>query len=133
MAVQAVIDPEPVRLVANLACAPADVVWRNTYLSRASRMARAWSITLVIIVLTDLFSFVLIPLAYLLNLNAIRTVLPHLADLLERHEVVASLVRTSLPTLVISLMTVSVPYLYDCKFSFFAFQRSIAGPANSSD
>ena len=114
MAVQAVMDPEPVQLVANLAPAPVDVVWQNTYLSRTNRMTRAWSITLVIILLTVFWSLLLVPLAGLLNLQSICKVWPQLAISLDSHLISKSLVQTGLPTLLISLLNVLVPYLYNC-------------------
>ncbi|KKZ65064.1 hypothetical protein EMCG_01304 [[Emmonsia] crescens] len=94
MAVQAILDPWPMQLVANLAPAPADVVWQHTYLSRRSRMLRGWSITLLIGVLTMFWSILLIPLAYLLNLETIEKVVPSLADFLSRNPIAKSLVQT---------------------------------------
>ena len=116
MAVQAIIDPEPMQLMVNSSPAPADVVWRNTYLSRTNRMTRAWTITAIVTLLTVVWWFLLIAIAALLNLATIRKISPALADALERHEIVRSLVQTGLPTLVISLLNVIVPYLYDCKW-----------------
>lgn len=116
MAVQAILDPAPMRLLASLAPAPADVVWQNTYLSRSNRMFRSWSITLVIGILTVFWGALLIPLATLLNVDAIRKVLPSLANALDEHKTAKSLVETTLPTLLFSLLTVAVPYIYDCKY-----------------
>ncbi|MCJ1319438.1 hypothetical protein MMC15_004774 [Xylographa vitiligo] len=113
MAVQAIIDPEPMQLMVNTSPAPADVVWKNTYLSRTNRMTRAWTITGIVTLLTVVWWFLLIAIAALLNLATIRKVSPGLADALERHEIVRSLVQTGLPTLVISLLNVIVPYLYE--------------------
>ncbi|OAX84916.1 hypothetical protein ACJ72_00702 [Emergomyces africanus] len=113
MAVQAILDPWPMQLVANLAPAPADVVWQHTYLSRPRRMLRGWSITLLIGVLTVFWSVLLIPLAYLLNLETIEKVLPSFADFLSRNPIAKSLVQTGLPTLILSLLTVAVPFLYN--------------------
>lgn len=115
MAVQAIIDPEPMQLVVNLAPAPADVVWKNTYLPRSNRMIRAWSITLLILFLTVFWSVLLLPLAALLDIEAIRQFLPSFAGFLDEHKTIASLVRTGLPTLLLSLLNVLVPFLYDCK------------------
>lgn len=115
MAVQAILDPEPRQLMANAAPAPADVVWKNTYLSRSHRMTRAWSITAVVTVSTVVWWFILLAIAALLNFATIRKVSPGLADALERHEIIRSLVQNFLPTVVISLLNVVVPYLYDCK------------------
>lgn len=115
MAVQAIVDPEPMQLLAKLAPAPSDVVWPNTYLSRSNRMIRSWSITLIILILTVFWSILLVPLAGLLNLDSIHKVWPQLADALESRPITASLVQSGLPTLIISLLNVAVPYLYYCK------------------
>jgi hypothetical protein len=125
MAVQAILDPWPMQLVASLAPAPADVVWRNTYLPRTVRMLRSWCITLVIGVLTVFWSSLLVPLAYLLNLETIEKVFPSLAEVLRRQPIAKSLVQTGLPTLALSLLTLVVPYLYDCTdFLLFSFPKS---------
>lgn len=116
MAVQAILDPSPLQLIASLAPAPSDVVWRNTYLSRPKRMIRSWSITLLIGVLTVFWSVLLVPVAYLLNLESIHKVFPGLADILASHPLAKTLVQTGLPTLLISLLTVIVPFLYNSKF-----------------
>ena len=118
MAVQAILDPAPMQLVASLAPAPADVVWQHTYLSRSQRMIRGWSITLLIGVLTIFWSIILIPLAYLLNLETIEKVFPQLAEALSQHPLAKSLVQTGLPTLILSLLNIAVPYIYNCRFQF---------------
>ncbi len=117
MAIQAILDPLPLQLTANLAPAPTDVVWHNTYLSRTSRITRAWTITAVIVVLTIFWSLLEIPLAGLLSLESIRKVWPGLANALEGNSISKSLVQSSLPTLVWSLLNVAVPYLYDCELA----------------
>ena len=78
-------------------------------------MIRAWSITFIIGVLSVFWLVVIVPLAGLLSLSSIRKVLPQLADVLSRHKTVQSLVQTGLPTALISLLNVLVPYLYDCE------------------
>lgn len=103
------------QLLANLAPAPSDVIWQNTYVSRRNRMLRAWSITAVIVLLTLFWSALLAPLAGLLSLDSIRRVAPQLADALERSPISRTLVQTGLPTLLVSLLNVAVPYIYDCK------------------
>lgn len=109
MVVQAILDPHPMQLFARLAPSPADVVWKNTYVSRARRMLQSWTITAVIGFLTIFWSVLLIPFAYLLDLNTLHKVFPQLADALESHPLARSLVQTGLPTLVLSLLTVAVP------------------------
>ncbi|KAL9610888.1 MAG: hypothetical protein Q9167_004429 [Letrouitia subvulpina] len=112
MAVQATMDPEPMQLLANPAPAPSDVVWQNTYLSRSSRIARSWSITLVILILTVFWSAILVPIAALVNLKSICTLSPQFAFTLDSNPISQSLIVTGLPTALISLLTVLVPFLY---------------------
>lgn len=118
MVVQAILDPHPMQLLAKLAPAPADVVWKNTYLPRPRRMMQSWFITGVIGFLTIFWSVLLIPIAYLLELETLHEVFPRLADLLSEHPLAKSLVQTGLPTLTLSLLTVAVPYLYHCKSTY---------------
>lgn len=115
MAIQAVLDPSPLQLLANNSPAPSDVVWSNTYLSRNQRILRSWSITVVIGILSIFWTFLFVPIATALNTCSIHEVFPGLADALERHEILESLVNTKLPTLALTLINVAVPFLYDCK------------------
>ena len=117
MVVQARVDPEPMVLLSNLAPAPSDVVWPNTYLSRSSRMTRSWLITLLILVLSVFWALLLTPIAGLISIESIRAVWPQLADALESHPISKTLVSTGLPTLLVSLLNLAVPYLYYCKHS----------------
>jgi calcium permeable stress-gated cation channel len=113
MAIQASLDPNPGQFLAGLAPPPADVVWENTYLSRYSRMFRAWTIMGVVGILTVFWIFIIVPFAGLLELETIRTYFPAFAQVLEDHKILKTLVSTSLPTLVLSLLSIIVPYLYD--------------------
>jgi len=115
MAVQAVLDPSPLVLIANSSPAPVDIVWQNTYMSRSQRMARAWIVTIIITILTVFWSVLLVPIASALNLESIHKVWPELAKTLESHYFAKSLVTTQIPTLLLTLLFVAVPYLYDCK------------------
>jgi hypothetical protein len=115
MAIQAVLDPSPLQLLANSSPAPSDVVWSNTYLSRSKRMVRAWSITGFIGLLSIFWTVLLVPIAAALNTCSIHEVFPGLANTLDSHPVLQSLVNTQLPTLALTLLNVAVPYLYDCK------------------
>lgn len=112
MTIQAVLHPSPLQLIANQSPSPLDVIWPNTYMSRSSRMWRAWTVTMIIGLLTIFWVFILIPIAGLLNLEAIRKVLPQLADALEAHKNIRSIINTQLPTLIASLLMILVPYLY---------------------
>lgn len=113
MAIQAVLDPSPLQLLANTSPAPSDVVWSNTYLSRNQRIVRSWSITFAIGVLSIFWTTLLVPIAGALNTCSIEEVFPGLARVLNSHEVLQSLVNTQLPTLALTLLNVAVPFLYD--------------------
>ncbi|KAF2710475.1 DUF221-domain-containing protein [Pleomassaria siparia CBS 279.74] len=113
MAIQAVLDPSPLQLLANSSPAPSDVVWSNTYLTRSKRMLWAWSITALIGLLTVFWTVLLVPIAGALNTCSIHEVFPGLADALDANNTLRSLVNTQLPTVAITLLNVVVPYLYD--------------------
>jgi hypothetical protein len=113
MAIQAVLDPSPLQLLANISPAPADVVWSNTYLSRNQRILRAWSITVAIGILSIFWTTLFVPIAGALNTCSIEEVFPGLARFLDEHDVLESLVNTQLPTFALTLINVAVPFLYD--------------------
>ncbi|OJD35730.1 uncharacterized protein BKCO1_15000120 [Diplodia corticola] len=113
MAVQAVLDPSPLQLLANTSPAPSDVVWQNTYMPRRERMMRAWSITCLIGFLTVLWTLILVPIAGFLSIDSIDRVFPGFKDAIEYHKNIKSIIVTQLPTLLVSLLNVLVPYLYD--------------------
>lgn len=123
MAIQAVLDPSPLQLLANSSPAPEDVVWPNTYLSRTQRMTRSWSITAFIGLLSIFWTVLLIPVAGALNTCSIERVFPGLAEALKAHKIFESLVNTQLPTLAVTLLGVIVPYIYDCTQKIQAFKE----------
>lgn len=112
MAVQAVLDPSPLQLIASYSPPPSEVIWTNTYQTRRTRMLKAWVITVVIVLFTIFWSALLVPIAGLLNTEAIGRVFPQLADLLEQHENIELLVNTQLPVLIVTILVVLVPYIY---------------------
>ncbi|RKF81917.1 Calcium permeable stress-gated cation channel 1 [Golovinomyces cichoracearum] len=113
IAVQALLAPLPTYLFANLAPAPSDIVWHNTYLPRHIRMMKAWAITAFIVILTIFWVVPVAAVAGLLDLCYIRSILPSLAEILSSHEILKSLTQTGLPTLVVSLLNIAVPFVYD--------------------
>ncbi len=116
MAIQAVLDPSPLQLLANNCPAPSNVVWPNTYLTRKQRIFRSWSITIIIGILSIFWTFVLVPIAGALNTCSINEVFPGFADEMDKHPILESLINTQLPTLAVTLINVAVPFLYDCEF-----------------
>ncbi|KAK5109742.1 hypothetical protein LTR62_006582 [Meristemomyces frigidus] len=112
LAIQAVLDPSPLQLIANQSPSPDDVIWPNTYLSRRNRMIRQWSITILIVLLTVFWTAIFVPIAGLLGVDTIGHVLPQVGEFLDDHENIRSLVNTQLPTLFATILTVIVPYLY---------------------
>lgn len=113
VAMQALLDPSPGVMIARQAPAPSDIIWENTYLSRTSRLFRLWSISIFVTLLSIFWLIPVAALAGLWNLSEIRRVWPDLADKLEEHEALSSLIQTFLPTLVLTLLNISVPYLYE--------------------
>ncbi|KAI1430039.1 hypothetical protein F5Y12DRAFT_781635 [Xylaria sp. FL1777] len=113
MAVQARLDPRPGQLLAKPAPSPQDVIWKNTYVPRYRRRIQSGLVTIFITSLSILWFFPVAILASLLSICTIRHVAPSLGASLQRHEITNALVRTGLPTLIVSLLNVLVPYLYD--------------------
>lgn len=124
MAIQAVLDPSPLQLLAKNSPSPSDVVWPNTYLSRSQRIYRAWTITIIIGILSVFWTVLLVPIAGALNTCSIHEVFPSLAEALDKHELLQSLVNTQLPTLLLTLINVLVPFLYDCRLMGHTWGRS---------
>lgn len=113
MVIQARIDPRPGRLLTKPTPSPSDLVWRNTYALRGIRRLKAWAITLFITFLTLIWIF---PTAFFASWRSICTinhVLPAFVKWLDGHPLVESFIQNGAPTLVVSLLNVSVPYLYD--------------------
>lgn len=115
MAIQAKLDPVPGQFLATPAPAPADVVWKNTYLSRNHRMLRSWTIMLVVGFLTIFWAVLLVPPATLISDTVTNKLFPGLKDddADVKHPIANPLIKTTLPTLYFTLLSVGVPYLYD--------------------
>ena len=115
MAIQARLDPVPGRLLATTAPPPADVVWKNTYLSRNHRMLRSWSIMVVVGFLTIFWAVLLVPPATLISDTVTDNFFPGLKDDDDdtKHPIAGPIIKTTLPTLYFTLLSVGVPYLYD--------------------
>lgn len=116
IAMQTLLDPTPGALIARQAPYPSDINWHNVYLSRTARLWRGWSISIAVTLLSVFWLIPVAALAGLWNMEEIRRVWPALADILEANEILSSLVQSFLPTLVLTLLNVSVPYFYDCGF-----------------
>ncbi|KAM0263548.1 hypothetical protein ACHAQJ_001167 [Trichoderma viride] len=113
LVVQARIDPRPGRFLTKAAPSPSDIVWKNTYEPRGVRRIKAWAITLFITILTLVWIFPTAFLASWLSICTIQKVLPTFSLWLKDHAIIHSLFQNGLPTLVVSLLNVAVPYLYD--------------------
>lgn len=113
MFVQARIDPRPGRLLTKPTPSPSDMVWRNTYEVRGVRRLKSWAITIFIALLTIVWIFPTAVLASFLSMCYIQNTVPSFAEWLSRHSVIQSLVQNGGPTLIVSLLNVAVPYLYD--------------------
>ncbi len=113
MAIQALIDPHPGRLLTKPAPAPSDVVWKNTYAPRLARRIRSWTVTIFVTTLSIVW---VVPVAFLASVLSICTInqyLPAFGDWLKEHEIARALIQTGLPTLIVSLLNIAAPYVYD--------------------
>lgn len=115
VAIQAVLDPNVIRMTTSPAPAPPNIVWRNTYRSYTSRQVYSWGISIFVSLLSIVWLIPVTALAGLLNVRDIRRVWPGLADMLEHNDILSSLVRNTLPTAALTLLSVLVPYCYECK------------------
>lgn len=113
MVIQARIDPRPGRLLTKVTPAPSDLVWRNTYAPRGIRRLKSWTITIFITFLTLLWIIPTATLASLMSICTINDFFPDFAKWLVDHQILHSLLQNGVPTLVVSLLNVAVPYLYD--------------------
>lgn len=113
MAIQATVDPRPGQLLSKPAPAPSDVIWKNTYAPRYKRRFQSWAVTIFITFLSIIWFIPVVLLAQLLSICTIEKIRPSLGEALLNHEITRAFVQTGLPTLVVSLLNVLVPYLYD--------------------
>lgn len=113
MVTQARIDPRPGSLLTKATPAPSDLVWRNTYALRGVRRLKSWAVTIFITFLTLIWIFPTAFLASLLSICTIKKVAPSFFDWLNEHTIIYSLFQNGVPSLVVSLLNVAVPYLYD--------------------
>jgi hypothetical protein len=113
VAIQTLLDPTPGALIARQAPAPSDIIWKNTYLSRINRLFRSWAISIFVTLSSVFWLIPVAALAGLWNMTEIRRVWPGLADVLEANRMLSSFVQNFLPTVVLTLLNVAVPYFYD--------------------
>lgn len=113
MLIQARIDPRPGRLLTKSTPSPSDLVWKNTYAPRGIRRLKSWSVTIFITVLTLVWIFPTAVVASWLSICAVQKVAPDFVKWLTQRPIIYSLFQNGLPTLVVSLLNVAVPYLYD--------------------
>ena len=113
MAIQTLIDPRPGHLLTKAAPSPRDVVWRNTYADRRVRRAKRWAINILVFALSVVWLIIVAFLASLLSICTIKKAFPGVANYLQNHEWIRILVQSGIPTVAVSLLNVSVPFLYD--------------------
>lgn len=112
MTAQALLDPRPYRLIAHTAPAPHDVIWRNLYMTPKERTIRTYLITLLIALISVVMAFPTFSLAPFLEIKTIKKFWPALAKLLETNELLLTFVTGVLPTLLFTIISSVIPYLY---------------------
>ncbi|OLL23725.1 Calcium permeable stress-gated cation channel 1 [Neolecta irregularis DAH-3] len=113
LAAQAVLDSDPLSVIAKPACAPQDVVWHNAHLSRRKRALRSSIAFILSAAIIVLWFFPVGAIAAILNIDTLRKFLPGIAGLLEKTTLGTMLVQGFLPTLAFVLFNALVPYLFD--------------------
>ncbi|CCF32813.1 hypothetical protein CH063_00871 [Colletotrichum higginsianum] len=119
MAIQARIDPRPGQLLTKPAPSPSDVMWQNTYAPRGVRRLRSWAVTVFVAILSVVWLTVVAAIATLLSVCNFKKWLSSSPfssspiDFLNEWPTLLALVETGLPTLLVSLLNVAVPYLYE--------------------
>ncbi|KAJ0312460.1 hypothetical protein COL516b_001542 [Colletotrichum fioriniae] len=113
MAIQARIDPRPGQLLTKPAPAPSDVMWPNTYAPRGIRRLRSWIITIFVAILSVLWLAVVASIASLLSVCNFQAWFPGIVGFFDQYPTLRALIETGLPTLLVSLLNVAVPYLYE--------------------
>ncbi|KAM9881527.1 hypothetical protein VD0002_g6456 [Verticillium dahliae] len=121
MAIQARIDPRPGQLLTKPAPSPSDVIWANTYTPRGVRRLRSWVITIFVTLLSLVWIGSVASLAGLLTICNLKKWFPNVVATLDDLPVLRALIETGLPTLLVSLLNVAVPYLYD----FLSYQQGM--------
>ncbi|KAK2049078.1 DUF221-domain-containing protein [Colletotrichum somersetense] len=113
MAIQARIDPRPGQLLTKPAPSPSDVMWANTYKPRGVRRLRSWTVTIFVAFLSVVWLAIVASIASLLSICNFRAWFPSLVAFLDEWPTLRALIETGLPTLLVSLLNVAVPYLYE--------------------
>ncbi|KAM0326301.1 hypothetical protein ACHAQA_006899 [Verticillium albo-atrum] len=121
MAIQARIDPRPGQLLTKPAPSPSDVIWANTYAPRGVRRLRSWVVTIFVTLLSLVWIGFVVSLAGLLTICNLERWFPNAVATLDDLPVLRALIETGLPTLLVSLLNVAVPYLYD----FLSYQQGM--------
>lgn len=96
-------------------------------------MMRAWSITFLIGLLTVLWTLILVPIAGFLSIDSIDRVFPGFKDAVDNHKNIKSIIVTQLPTLLVSLLNIAVPYLYDCASPNLSLQDDTNNPSRARE
>ncbi|BFZ57828.1 hypothetical protein PYCC9005_004882 [Savitreella phatthalungensis] len=112
LAAQAVLDPAPLNLVARLAPAPSDIIWKNAYLTRSSRSMRQWLVFGLVIIVTVLWFIPVGALSVLLSPEGIAKLSPSAAQFLDDHPLITSLTIGFLPTLAYTIFFSLVPFIF---------------------
>ncbi|KAJ2159055.1 hypothetical protein GGF46_003314 [Coemansia sp. RSA 552] len=111
MAAQSFTYSQPFQLRTELAPEPRDVFWNNVTLPLSSRTARgAWSLLVYVLMLVYWVTMALLLSAFV-SLDSLKEHFPWLPELAEKNKWFKGLFSYSAPTVTLSLMNASVPYI----------------------
>lgn len=112
MVAQAVLDPSPYHLIAKLAPAPHDIIWKNIYMSTLKREVRTYAVTVMIGVLTVALVPPVLGVAKLMDTKTISKSWPALGQLLKDTPWLEKLVTGILPPYLFTILNFALPYFY---------------------
>lgn len=112
MVAQAVLDPSPYHLIAKLAPAPHDIIWKNIYMSTMKREVRTYAVTIAIGFLTVALVPPVLGVAKLMDTKTISKSWPALGQLLKDTPWLEKLVTGILPPYLFTILNFALPYFY---------------------
>lgn len=111
MCAQLVFSSNVMELITELAPSPVDINWENFNVSAKSKVVKQNIIQLLILIVSMLLIFPISYIAKLLNVKTIRKLWPEFGDYLIKNKWVSIVITGFLPTYLLTLINVCLPYL----------------------
>lgn len=112
MAAQTILDPRVYKLIASLAPAPNEIIWRNFKFSDKEKAIKSNIITFITILTSGFIVFLVTPLTALLNLKTITRVFPNLGIHITKSKWLTNIITYILPPMIVTFFNFLFPYFY---------------------